>query len=29
MFFNTDTNIEIGSIAVHGIYKELLIKKTG
>jgi exodeoxyribonuclease X len=28
MFFNTDTEIEIWSIAVHGIYKKLLLEKT-
>ncbi|MFK7780462.1 MAG: 3'-5' exonuclease [Candidatus Gracilibacteria bacterium] len=28
MFFNTDTEIEIGAIAVHNIYKKLLIEKT-
>ncbi len=29
MFFNTDREIEIWSIAVHGIYKDLLIEKSG
>ena len=29
LFFNTDTNIEIGSMAVHGIYKDLLLEKSG
>lgn len=28
MFFNTDTEIEIWAIAVHGIYKKLLIEKS-
>lgn len=28
LFFNTDVEIEIGSIAVHGLYKELLEKKS-
>ncbi|MDD2871202.1 MAG: hypothetical protein PHS49_04380 [Candidatus Gracilibacteria bacterium] len=28
MFFNTDTEIEIGAIAVHGIYKKLLLEKS-
>ena len=28
MFFNTDTEIEIWSIAVHGIYKKLLLEKS-
>ena len=29
MFFNTDTEIEVGSMAVHGIYKKMLLEKTG
>jgi len=28
IFFNTDTKIEIGSMTVHGIYKDLLIEKS-
>ena len=28
MFFNTDTEIEVGSMAVHGIYKKMLLEKT-
>lgn len=28
LFFNTDTEIEIGSMAVHGIYKKLLLDKS-
>ena len=28
LFYNTDTEIEIWAIAVHGIYKDLLIEKT-
>ena len=28
MYFNTNTEIEIWSMAVHGIYKELLLEKT-
>lgn len=28
LFFNTDAEIEIWAIAVHGIYKDLLIKKS-
>ncbi len=28
LFFNTDTEIQIGSMAVHGIYPELLLKKS-
>ncbi len=28
MFFNTDTEIQIGAMAVHGIYPELLEKKS-
>lgn len=28
MFFNTNTTIEVWSMAVHGIYKELLLEKT-
>jgi len=27
-FFNTDTKIEIGSMAVHGIYPKLLKEKS-
>ena len=28
VFFNTDTEIEIGSMAVHGIYKKSLLEKS-
>jgi len=28
LFFNTDTEMEIWAIAVHGIYKDLLLEKT-
>jgi hypothetical protein len=28
LFFNTDTKIEIGSMAVHGIYPKMLEEKS-